>query len=222
MDMTRLSLNLIFCSKVYRFNAFNACERASFINIVRGNILDAMRTLIKHSAEFGAIATERKESKSLVWELKDDDLGDNTKAFAAIADLWTDPGIQATFRAQSQFQLGDSTAYLVSRLAEIAKADYVPSFQDVLRSYVRTTGINGPRRLRFADSQRAEMYYAAGQRNQRKKWSQLYVLLASLRGFHRDLLAVSGMLLLSSSLRRCPSMTSCLTKTAKPIERRSP
>ncbi len=63
---------------------------------------------------------------------------------ALVADmkaLWADAGIQETFQRRAQFQLNDSAEYYFANLDRIGASSYVPTEQDVLRSRVKTTGI---------------------------------------------------------------------------------
>jgi hypothetical protein len=46
--------------------------------------------------------------------------------------LWTDPGVQATFRVGGDISLPDSTDYFMDRLAEISVPGYTPSWEDVM------------------------------------------------------------------------------------------
>ncbi|CAG06968.1 unnamed protein product [Tetraodon nigroviridis] len=58
-----------------------------------------------------------------------------------IRRLWGDSGIQSCFTRSREYQLNDSAAYYLNDLERIAKADYIPTQQDVLRTRVKTTGI---------------------------------------------------------------------------------
>ena len=86
----------------------------------------------------------------------------------AFSVLWQNKIIQAAYRRRHQFQLDDSTSYFMSNIDRICKRDYEPTEQDVLRSRVKTTGINkiefSYRKVRF------HMYDVGGQRSERKKW----------------------------------------------------
>ena len=90
---------------------------------------------------------------------------DVEKAFLV---LWQSKIIQAAYRRRHQFQLNDSTMYFMSSIERICKKDYEPTEQDVLRSRVKTTGINkiefSYRKVQF------HMYDVGGQRSERKKW----------------------------------------------------
>ncbi|KAF3689954.1 Guanine nucleotide-binding protein G(i) subunit alpha-2 [Channa argus] len=85
-----------------------------------------------------------------------------------IRRLWADSGIQSCFTRSREYQLNDSAAYYLNDLERIAKADYIPSQQDVLRTRVKTTGIVEThftfKELHF------KMFDVGGQRSERKKW----------------------------------------------------
>ncbi|TMS19263.1 Guanine nucleotide-binding protein G(i) subunit alpha-2 [Larimichthys crocea] len=85
-----------------------------------------------------------------------------------IRRLWGDSGIQSCFARSREYQLNDSAAYYLNDLERIAKADYIPSQQDVLRTRVKTTGIVEThftfKELHF------KMFDVGGQRSERKKW----------------------------------------------------
>ncbi|XP_054586527.1 guanine nucleotide-binding protein G(i) subunit alpha-2b isoform X2 [Nothobranchius furzeri] len=85
-----------------------------------------------------------------------------------IRRLWADSGIQSCFTRSREYQLNDSAAYYLNDLERIAKADYIPTQQDVLRTRVKTTGIVEThftfKELHF------KMFDVGGQRSERKKW----------------------------------------------------
>jgi len=103
----------------------------------------------------------------VVEELKSED-EITTELGQQILSLWNDAGIQATYAQRSKYQLTDSTAYFMDRLADISKRDYLPTQQDVLRSRVRTTGI--VENDFEIDNNKFKMFDVGGQRNERKKW----------------------------------------------------
>ncbi|CAL8338181.1 unnamed protein product [Merluccius merluccius] len=82
--------------------------------------------------------------------------------------LWADRGVQRCFTRSREYQLNDSAAYYLNDLDRIAKADYIPTQQDVLRTRVKTTGIVEThftfKELHF------KMFDVGGQRSERKKW----------------------------------------------------
>ncbi|KAM6121007.1 LOW QUALITY PROTEIN: guanine nucleotide-binding protein G(i) subunit alpha-2 [Pterocles gutturalis] len=83
-----------------------------------------------------------------------------------IRRLWADNGVQACFNRSREYQLNDSAAYS-NDLERIARADYIPTQQDVLRTRVKTTGIVD--HFTFKDLH-FKMFDVGGQRSERKKW----------------------------------------------------
>jgi GTPase SAR1 family protein len=146
---------------------FQEDERRGYTSIIHNNIITSMKTLCKQSLQYGPVAQSNERSRNIIDDLKGDeeinpDLGGH------IAALWADEGIQATYGVRSQFQLTDSAKYFFERIAEVAKPNYIPTQQDVLRSRVRTTGI--VENEFEIDGNKFKMFDVGGQRNERKKW----------------------------------------------------
>ncbi|KAK3557116.1 hypothetical protein QTP70_024647 [Hemibagrus guttatus] len=85
-----------------------------------------------------------------------------------IRRLWADSGVQGCFSRSREYQLNDSAAYYLNDLERIARADYIPTQQDVLRTRVKTTGIVETH-FTFKDLH-FKMFDVGGQRSERKKW----------------------------------------------------
>ncbi|XP_048403441.1 guanine nucleotide-binding protein G(i) subunit alpha-2 isoform X2 [Stegostoma tigrinum] len=85
-----------------------------------------------------------------------------------IRRLWSDTGVQACFGRSREYQLNDSAAYYLNDLERIARSDYIPTQQDVLRTRVKTTGIVETH-FTFKDLH-FKMFDVGGQRSERKKW----------------------------------------------------
>ncbi|KAJ1109298.1 hypothetical protein NDU88_006660, partial [Pleurodeles waltl] len=85
-----------------------------------------------------------------------------------IRRLWADSGVQVCFNRSREYQLNDSAAYYLNDLERIARADYIPTQQDVLRTRVKTTGIVETH-FTFKDLH-FKMFDVGGQRSERKKW----------------------------------------------------
>jgi len=68
----------------------------------------------------------------------------------------------------SRYHLADSTEYFFSKVEAICQSDYIPSFEDVVRCRIRTTGIV---ELEFQlEKHIFKLFDMGGQRNERKKW----------------------------------------------------
>jgi GTPase SAR1 family protein len=87
-----------------------------------------------------------------------------------IKRLWADPGIQRTYTLRSKFQILDECKWFFERIDELAKKDYLPSWEDFLHCRGKTPGITTDdislEGLTFS------MMDVGGQRNERKKWLQ--------------------------------------------------
>ena len=91
------------------------------------------------------------------------------------------------------FQLLDSATYFLEKAAEIGKADYLPSDEDVLRARSQTTGVTSMEFMVFTDSSNSsiitdiimtencqlregktelklELVDVGGQRGERRRW----------------------------------------------------
>lgn len=87
---------------------------------------------------------------------------------SVIRRLWADTGVQCCFTRSREYQLNDSAAYYLNDLERIARQDYIPTQQDVLRTRVKTTGIVETH-FTFKDLH-FKMFDVGGQRSERKKW----------------------------------------------------
>jgi guanine nucleotide-binding protein G(i) subunit alpha len=90
---------------------------------------------------------------------------DNVKV---IKDMWNDGGFQKTWKERAHFQVQDALKYYITEIDRIAAGDWVPTNADILRSRVRTTGIQEETYL--IDGVEFVMFDVGGQRNERKKW----------------------------------------------------
>lgn len=144
---------------------FSDPERKSYKPIIFNNMVMSMKTLCLQSVTHGTVSCA--ESKTVVEEAKEEDPVSDALA-AAMKELWLDEGIKATYAKRSAFQLNDSTAYFMDQLDEVAKPEYIPSAQDVLRSRVPTTGV--VENAFEIDGNMFKMYDMGGQRSERKKW----------------------------------------------------
>ncbi|KAH8854205.1 Guanine nucleotide-binding protein G(i) subunit alpha [Schistosoma japonicum] len=65
----------------------------------------------------------------------------STELYNALCQLWNDGGVQQCFKRSREYQLNDSASYFFDSLDRLARYDYIPTDQDVLRTRVKTTGI---------------------------------------------------------------------------------
>jgi len=162
---------------------FTKEERDSFLALIHSNIISSMKLLIRQSLEYVstkpqcAISADAQPAMRLVQELKFDDRL-TEKAGQAVAQLWQDPGIQATYVFRSQYNLTDSAKYFFDKVLAVCRPSFEPDEQDILRSRIRTTGIVEHRF--FIDNNDFRMYDVGGQRNARKKWIHCFQNVTSV------------------------------------------
>ena len=158
--------------KIIHGSGYSIRERVHYQPIVHQNtieslfaILQAMEKLeiifsnpsqIKHVTDFLEMVKTCKEIKIT------EQLGKQMML------LWNDEAVQRCFRMSIQYQLNDSAGYFLNDLPRISHPDYIPSEQDVLKSRVRTTGINET--SFYCVGMLFRMVDVGGQRSQRKKW----------------------------------------------------
>ena len=55
--------------------------------------------------------------------------------------IWNDVGLQHCASRNKDYQLFDSAIFFLNSLERIAAPNYIPTFDDMLRSRIKTTGI---------------------------------------------------------------------------------
>jgi len=138
-------------------------ERKQYTTVIYNNCITSMQALIDHAV--GQVSCP--DSLAAVKALLEEDFINHSNVHQFL-NLWNDTAIQTAYANRSSFQLYDSTGYFFERLKEIARDDYIPSEQDVLRCRVRTTGI--VENTFEIEGNHFKMFDVGGQRNERKKW----------------------------------------------------
>ena len=147
-------------------------EKASFIPVIYNNTIQAIKTLSQQVGSYGGLKVEgNKEVQKTINALEGDEQIDMVLA-KTIKQLWEDPGIQATYASASKFQITDSCQYFMERILEYGKDNFSPTFQDMFRTRVRTTGIV---ESKFKlEGNGFAVFDVGGQRNERKKWMHCF------------------------------------------------
>jgi GTPase SAR1 family protein len=170
-----------------RGEGFSEDEKKTFIPLIHDNIVSGMLTLVTESRKLAttghadtAVSTENQPLvESFLKCADEDDEGNPTidiKHFAAnvdnITQLWTDPGIRATYDKSNLFQLPTSASYFFDNLARVAAATYVPTESDIMQTRKPTRGI--VETTFFVDGVKFILIDVGGQRNERKKWMSAF------------------------------------------------
>jgi len=146
---------------------FSEDERRGYVTIVWKNVIEAMRQLCIQSRGISLSSPEVETIRHTFSELKDEEeltpqLGAN------VARLWKETAILAAYDRRAHFQLPDSASYFFVNAERVARKDFVPTNDDILRARVRTTGIV---ENKFeVERNHFQIFDVGGQRNERKKW----------------------------------------------------
>ncbi|CAG8578594.1 3714_t:CDS:2 [Funneliformis mosseae] len=158
--------------KLIHDGGYSPEEKESFKEIIFSNTVQSMKVIVKAMDTMGIHYKVEMNQKyaTTISSLPDQIEGDHLPQDIAIAikSLWADQGIQEAFSRSREYQLNDSAQYYFDTIDSIAKLDYLPSDQDVLRSRVKTTGITETTFLIGDLTYR--MFDVGGQRSERKKW----------------------------------------------------
>ncbi|KAM7360602.1 guanine nucleotide-binding protein subunit alpha-11-like [Cochliomyia hominivorax] len=150
-------------------NGYSDEERKTYIIPIHANIFQSMQNMISAMETLG-IEYEKRENATkhtaLVMYVNATCLEE--PYLTAIKELWNDAGIQKCYMRRNEYQLNDSTKYYMSDIDRIAKPDYLPTDQDILRVRVATTGLIEYefviKKVKF------RMTDVGGQRSERRKW----------------------------------------------------
>lgn len=145
-------------------------ERDQAKPYIYGNIFSNLRTVIENSDKYGPVQNESAKSQFMSLLKADDEPAPEITAEIAsiIKTLWDDEGIKATWKSRANFQVQDALKYYITEIDRIASSSWVPTDADILRSRVRTTGIQ--EETYIIDKVEFAMFDVGGQRNERKKW----------------------------------------------------
>jgi len=100
-----------------------------------------------------------------------------TSALAAdISRLWGDPAMRCTWEVRRQSHIMDNTPYFLSRVEEVSKAEYRPTFADYVRVRDQTSGIVVKHFVAETEMgvYRFDVTDVGGQRSERRKWMNLF------------------------------------------------
>ncbi|KAJ1723398.1 guanine nucleotide-binding protein subunit alpha [Coemansia sp. RSA 2703] len=158
--------------KLIHDGGYSQDERESFKEVIFSNTIQSMRVLLEamDTLRIGLEHAEYQAHSDVIMSMPGQIEADNlpTDVSNAVKALWSDNGVRECFGRSNEFQLNDSASYYFDSIGRICQEGYIPTDQDVLRSRVKTTGINetifrvGELTYRMLD--------VGGQRSERKKW----------------------------------------------------
>jgi len=159
-------------------DGFKEKDMKAYKSVIHNNTIGGIKALVAAGESLNLpLGADKKQSKDIILELKSE--GDVTPALAQhIANLWSDPSMKLVWEKRHKFQINESTQYFMSKLQEISKPEYIPSYDDMLRARVTTTGII---ESHFTiEGNMFHMFDVGGQRNERKKWIHCFDAVTAL------------------------------------------
>jgi guanine nucleotide-binding protein G(i) subunit alpha len=183
-----------------------------YTNAIHLLIIDSLRILCIQSDALnpdygtGVKSPEARASVDYVVKNVSQDMEEVSADLAEhIKVIWKDPGIQKTYELRNKFQLLDSCGYFFENVDRVITSGYEPSYEDVIRCRVRSTGIV---ETRFDISgMKFLLVDVGGQRNERKKWIHSFegvtavIFVAALSEFDQVLFEDGSTNRLSESLQ---------------------
>ena len=147
-------------------------ERLSFVQTIRGNMVETMQQLIfwteRNDKE---ISSEFEDDVSTISDLNAFDCEFSPQLAEKLKQLWDDPAIQEAFQHKDETIIPDHMDYFYAKIDDLVQDDYIPSDEDVLRARIRSIGID-PVTL-YLEGVLIRIYDVGGQKNERSKWDKV-------------------------------------------------
>jgi len=147
-------------------------ERIGFKSVIHSNTILSMSALLKALQKDERIDQLDEENQQNAALLLSPEINATPELSPDVADavksLWDQKIIRDRFKNKSDVQIIDSASYFFDNIERVAKADYIPTDQDILYSRTRTSGITefcfnlAGTMIRLVD--------VGGQRSERRKW----------------------------------------------------
>ncbi|KAF9365746.1 guanine nucleotide-binding protein subunit alpha [Mortierella sp. NVP85] len=168
--------------KLIHDGGYSEEEREAFKEIIFSNTVQSMRVILEamDNMELSLYHEANRNYAIIIMSLPPQIEGEYMPHEVAVAvqNLWLDPNVQQAFQRSREYQLNDSAKYYFDSIDRIAKQNYIPTDQDVLRSRVKTTGITETTFLIGELTYR--MFDVGGQRSERKKWIHCFENVTAL------------------------------------------
>jgi len=154
--------------KIIHMNGFSQLELQAFTLAVVANLITSMQCLLRATISLGfKISDENKDVATellnlnglsgLTQQLRDD-----------IVKLYTDIAVQKTLKRTTDIYLPDSAPYFFEHLDRILSPNFLPVEEDVVRTRIKTMGIN---EISFdLHGNIFRVVDVGGQRSERRKW----------------------------------------------------
>ena len=130
--------------KLKLIGEFSKKERVDFLRTIKINIVDSIICLIKWLQDHD-IEIKNKKARGAAEQLSEVDPYDVTfdgKLVEKLKLLWKDETIQEAFKHVDETPIPDNIAYFFDKIDELVAKNYIPTNEDILKTRIRTIGIN--------------------------------------------------------------------------------
>ncbi|KAH8798389.1 heterotrimeric G-protein alpha subunit, GPA1-like protein [Flagelloscypha sp. PMI_526] len=183
--------------KLINQGSYTDLERESYKEIIISNTLQSIRVIVEALPNLDPPLPLNPASvphSQTILDLPSTDLSNLASApgaehldvsvlpaplLTALQALWSDESVKKAAKERSnEMQLNDSAVYYFDMLAKMGTKEWVPSDEDILRSRVKTTGIN---EVVFQIGELTyKVFDVGGQRSERKKWIHCFENVTAL------------------------------------------
>jgi len=186
--------------KTVHGEGFEEQDKIQYRENVYLQVIEQMKQLVEgletlketEESKFGKleITEEGKKAFEIINGIEIDYTVDEDVA-SAIEILWKEKALKAAFEERAKLKVEDSSEYFFENVRRIAKKDYSPTQEDILRVRHRTTGVV-EQELRIHDTL-FHIFDVGGQRSERKKWIHCFeyvhavIFVASLAAYNEVL-----------------------------------
>lgn len=148
-------------------------EKKLLIPAIRINLLTDIKIIVENAETLGcdisaSLSNEIDMIKNI--EASEEELiPDVAKAIAAV---WADPGAKSVYEQIHSCSLSDHSGFFLDNAERIADPDYLPTGEDVIKSRIRTTGVND---IKFdINGRNVLLVDVGGQKCERNKWKSVF------------------------------------------------
>jgi len=144
-------------------------EQKKFVKVLRQNVKYSMQCLITSCRERKCELPKLAEKvESAIGAEDPEQLSDDTANL--IDKLWKEKSIQEAFKKRQELKIHVPTnaEYYFENVLRFADPDFAPSFEDIMMSKLKTTGVQ---ETKFeSDGNEVVLVDVGGQRSERRKW----------------------------------------------------
>jgi len=126
---------------------YNEDELANALAVIHSNTLEGMKILIQQAKRLKISGRVEQQAELTHVEQLTLTPGQylTTHTLRAIGKLWADPTIQLVWGTRQEYSINPAVAYFFDRCGQLATPGYLPSSEDILRSYRPTLGVSTKR-----------------------------------------------------------------------------